>query len=413
MKDSKSKSGNGKLPKHQLLHNKIKAQILSGQLKVGTKMPPETKLVKTFRASNTTVRHALRELMREGLIVRRRGSGTFICDPQRPPLVKGKHLRIGLLWSSDIPFHFHDSILPAQFTEGALKAFGLLDQPRDLKCFSDKKDLRLSWEKTERAVSVVALSRAYDWPEGAPRLEWVEKEAFDGVLCFSIVSEAWIAKLLDMKMPVVLVDYPNTRFARQADQVFFEPLSAYSQAVKSFVDQGYKRIHYLSSSTRIPPSHPDMNFDEYRTYSKDKWFEDPDNRVREMAYRMAMTECGIKVEENWIHQGRPDEEYARNLGEQLTRLPAPDRPEALICHTLAYGRNLRESFVERGLPLLVAGATHNLRDGSPLAIHGDGYEMGEIAAELLLSRFHRPDRRTLKVGVEMACGTGTAPRHFK
>jgi hypothetical protein len=141
-------------------------------------------------------------------------------------------------------------------------------------------DLCMSWESSERGVSVVALGEAAEWPDRAPRMEWVAGEAFYGALCFSIISGVWLESLLKLGIPIVLVDYPSDRFARRADQVFADPLPGYRAAVRHLAHQGLRRIHFLSSSTRIPPPDPDMSIDEWRAYAKGKWFEDPDNPIR-------------------------------------------------------------------------------------------------------------------------------------
>lgn len=396
-----SRYRNGREPKHQIVRNLLRKQIQTGKYRRGTRLPPETELVKQLGASNTTVRHALRDLIREGLIVRRRGSGTYVSDPQRPPLIRGRHLRLGLLWGDPVGAQLAPHGMASAMTRGALRAWGMEEIESQSKGIPGLPDMRMSWESSERGASVVALGEAKDWPDRAPRMEWVEQEGLDGALCFSIISEIWIERLLNLGIPVVLVDYPNDRFSRRVDQVYADPLPGYRAAVRHFVDQGLRRIHYLSSSTRVPSPDLDMSIDEWKAYAKGKWFEDPDNPIREMAYRQAMSECGLKVSENWIHRGRPKDTVCREIGERLVRLDEPQRPEALVCHSLSYGENLREPFVERSIPLQVAGATYLLSDSDELAIHMDAEEIGLVAAELLLSRLQRPHHRALRVAVEM------------
>src|SRR5574337_411827 len=52
------------------------------QLGVGDAIPSERQLSTTFGVSRLTVRAALDELVREGLLVRRHGSGTFVSEPK-------------------------------------------------------------------------------------------------------------------------------------------------------------------------------------------------------------------------------------------------------------------------------------------------------------------------------------------
>src|SRR6186997_3496242 len=52
------------------------------QLAVGEAIPSERQLSAEFGVSRLTVRAALDELVREGLLVRRHGSGTFVSEPK-------------------------------------------------------------------------------------------------------------------------------------------------------------------------------------------------------------------------------------------------------------------------------------------------------------------------------------------
>jgi len=61
----------------------LKQAILDGELKPGSKLPPEDQLAENFKVSKVTAREALREMASEGLIEKRRGiyGGSFIATP--------------------------------------------------------------------------------------------------------------------------------------------------------------------------------------------------------------------------------------------------------------------------------------------------------------------------------------------
>ena len=62
----------------------IRDRIAAGEWKPGDLIPAESKLLDVFAVSRATIRQALLELVREGLLVRKQGRGTFVA----PPLVR-------------------------------------------------------------------------------------------------------------------------------------------------------------------------------------------------------------------------------------------------------------------------------------------------------------------------------------
>lgn len=61
----------------------LRDTILSGNLSVGDRLPSELKLTEQYGVSRVTVRRALAELQRMGLVTRRAGSGTVVA-PRKP-----------------------------------------------------------------------------------------------------------------------------------------------------------------------------------------------------------------------------------------------------------------------------------------------------------------------------------------
>ncbi|NKE08387.1 MULTISPECIES: GntR family transcriptional regulator [Kocuria] len=63
--------------KHAQLRDAL-AQMIRDDLKVGDRLPGERRLVEQFGVSRITVRHAIAQLVADGLLVREHGRGTFV-----------------------------------------------------------------------------------------------------------------------------------------------------------------------------------------------------------------------------------------------------------------------------------------------------------------------------------------------
>ena len=70
------------LPAYKRIQGTIVKLLKSGQLKPGDIVDSERELAKLHGVSLMTARHALAGLEREGVVVRRRGAGTFVAPPK-------------------------------------------------------------------------------------------------------------------------------------------------------------------------------------------------------------------------------------------------------------------------------------------------------------------------------------------
>jgi len=71
-------------PKYQEIADKLRAQINSGALAPGQRLPSEPDLAAEYDASRNTVRLAIALLINQGLVVSRQGLGTFVLEPTKP-----------------------------------------------------------------------------------------------------------------------------------------------------------------------------------------------------------------------------------------------------------------------------------------------------------------------------------------
>ncbi len=82
MDSDKTINRNIPLPYYFQLKELLREEIESGRWQPDQQIPSETELCEQFELSRTVVRHALNELVNEGLLYRQRGKGTFVARPK-------------------------------------------------------------------------------------------------------------------------------------------------------------------------------------------------------------------------------------------------------------------------------------------------------------------------------------------
>ncbi|MEJ2201066.1 MAG: GntR family transcriptional regulator [Desulfuromonadaceae bacterium] len=68
-------------PLYYQLAQKLEAGIAAGTYPTGSRIPSEPQLAARYGIGRPTVRQAIDSLVRKGLLSRRRGSGTYVCEP--------------------------------------------------------------------------------------------------------------------------------------------------------------------------------------------------------------------------------------------------------------------------------------------------------------------------------------------
>jgi GntR family transcriptional regulator len=100
---------NDQTPRYFQLAAAMRALISSGAFRPGEAIQSERSLVKLTGMSRVTIRHAIEELLREGMLSRRRGSGTYVARRIDQPLsmlssftedVRMRGGRAGSIWIS-------------------------------------------------------------------------------------------------------------------------------------------------------------------------------------------------------------------------------------------------------------------------------------------------------------------------
>lgn len=92
------------LPKYQRIADVLRDQIREGHYPQGGLLPTEQALCEEFDASRQTVRQALQCLVTEGLILRRQGSGSRVCEKPREILMPPRTVAVVSTYISDYIF---------------------------------------------------------------------------------------------------------------------------------------------------------------------------------------------------------------------------------------------------------------------------------------------------------------------
>lgn len=77
-------------PLYQRIYDDIKRSVDKGEYAPGSRIPTEVELAERYSVSRITVRRAIEDLSTAGILVKRRGLGTFVCAPRmRRKLLQG------------------------------------------------------------------------------------------------------------------------------------------------------------------------------------------------------------------------------------------------------------------------------------------------------------------------------------
>ncbi len=267
--------------KHREVYKHIHEGILSGAYAIGQRIPTEAELASTFDTSRVTVARALRDLEMQGLLVRRRGAGSFVRSPDKATgalfgLVTGN--TPGLL----------AKISDAMAREAHAKGLGLLSS----KWSDAAGDLAVSLveslcaEYTERRVAGVFLA-----PPELP-----EEQA----ACAPRLAQLFASR----GIPVVLLDRDVLDPPQRSnfDVVGIDNFQAGYVLTEHLWNLGRRRIAFVS--------HP-------RVVSTTK--------SRSQGYRFAIARFGQKVGPEWVQRGETGQaDFVRRMLSSL-------RPDGVVC----------------------------------------------------------------------------------
>lgn len=192
-------------------------RIESGEMAPGTRFPSGDSLAVDMGINRNTAHRAIEELQRQGLVVRRKGSGTVVADRNQ-----ARQTRIALLVDGYSPVH--------NFPHGDLLR-GIQDR------LGDENNLIIADSKHDIQLETRQLAKL--------------QRDVDGILIYPTSPEQPTAKLrelIDGGYPVVVLD--RALHGVPADTVMTDNRGVTYRALSALIERGHRRIAFLSFDKR-------------------------------------------------------------------------------------------------------------------------------------------------------------------
>lgn len=316
--------------------------ISGGRYKPGQKLPSEAAMMKRFRASRITIRHALRELQQQGLTDAVAGSGTYVRNVPR-------HSARGLLFGLVIPnlgeTEIFEPICQGIAVSRDARGHGLL-WPNA----STTEPMALCEQCIERAVSGVFFAPLELSPESDD------------------INKAILRRFADAQIPVVLLDRRPAEMPGRirCDLVGIDNHRAGYVATSHLIQLGARRIGFLAYSHQASTV-----------------------KGRIAGYKDAIGTAGVEVEQRVFHA---------SVNMPLRLPEAAQHCDAFVCANDRLAGLLMHSLLAQGVRIpedvrIVGMDDVNYASLLPVpltAVRQPCREIGEAALWVMLERLERP-----------------------
>jgi len=203
----------------------IESKITSGHFRPNDRVPSENEIASDYNVSIITSRKALDSLVHDGLIYRRKGKGSFVCEKPNLPVSHDSYSNIVTFIL--LSYNFSDSST-MQFIKGAYTVL------------------------TEMGKSMI-VEYSKDEPEReADILDKCIKDKSAGVLLFSTDPEQNLNKLNELKsnnIPFILVDRGIKQFP--VNIVSCYNLDGTYKMANYLIENGHRKIMFISNNRHI------------------------------------------------------------------------------------------------------------------------------------------------------------------
>jgi DNA-binding LacI/PurR family transcriptional regulator len=330
---------------NSLRYMQIKDQLMRNisSLKPHDRLPSRTVLSETYQAARTTIERAISELIGEGLLYARDGSGTYVSEPMKIRNNQdGREIKNWGLLIPDILHYNYPDIVRGASDVASENDINLII------CNTDN-----SYEKQTRYIHKLIDSRV----QGIMIIP-----AIDGAMDF-----APFYKLKEEEIPFVFCH--RMLEGIQAPKVISNNFYAGYMATKHLIAAGRSRIAFISRPV-------------YSASSE-----------RYQGYVCALTEAGIPIRKEWVVFESSFESDGEGYYSALRMLQQDERPDGIFCFNDRIAKGTYEAAAETGLTVgteigIVGCDNTNICETLPTkltSVKFQTFEMGIQAAGLLLN----------------------------
>lgn len=328
--------------KSSLLYVEVKSKLIEliTTLKPHERLPSRNELVTQFKVARTTIERAISELIGEGYLYARDGSGTYVAEH----IQSASALMSSSTWGLVIPDIMND-VYPAllRAVEDVANQNGI----HLIVCNTDNKV-----EKQTNYINKLIDSNV----QGLIIVPVIDKKADDSPF----------RRLEVMNIPFVFCN--RGVFGVDAPLVTTNSYYGAYMAVKYLLESGYRKISYISSPL-------------YST-----------SLERYQGYISALGEAGIELEEQLVFFGDSFTEEKPGYKEALELLSNHPRPDAFFCFNDQIAAGVYEAAVDQGLKVgkdigLIGYGNNHICEKLPVklsTVNFDSFQIGLKAVEILL-----------------------------
>jgi LacI family transcriptional regulator len=214
-------------PKHLIIFEALRDEILAGKHDSTRRFPSEQQLVKRFGFSRPTISRALRDLKNAGLLDRRPGSGTYIH-----PSVNGATRYFGMIVPSLGTTEIFTPICNSIASQSQLSGCSLIlgNMASNDPVMRAKQSLDLCRQYIQQKVAGVFL------------------EPLEIIPGYESINQELLQLLSKSNIPVVLLDRDIVHFPERSsyDLVGIDNMSAGYRVAEYLIDRGAKRLFFVA-----------------------------------------------------------------------------------------------------------------------------------------------------------------------